>query len=653
MTAYDAAASARRLEPRPRSITAWLLAAALALSAGCTGSANDPKPSPPDGTAAAGGAVIERFAAAWGEPTPSVATFRGIVDAPGLAARDISAHVAELGIASTEVVPTGDLDCDDDSCREHAEVTHSLAGVGDWTYTTLIKSQLNQGQWLVTWSAGTFHPDVTETTTLTRRRMLPPRAPILDRNGAALTPEREIVRVGVVAGKERPATYRRLQGVLDLDPASLRERVTAAKPGWFVSVIDLRRRDYAPVRADLLRIPGISVDSASRALAPTAEWGRAILGTVGVATEEALDNAGPLALSSDEVGLSGLQYAYQERLAGTPGVSIDLVEKSSGSVLNQVLSRRAKPGEPLETTLDLQVQNAAEQAVSGAPDTTAVVLVKASTGEVLAAANGPGPTSYNTAFVGRYAPGSTFKTVSAAALLQSGRVTLNTPVQCPDTTVVGGKSFKNYERGITGRRPTFADAYAASCNTTVVEYADDLTGEQLAETGTVFGFGEPWDLGIDGFGGDVPADSDLVTRAADMIGQGKVLASPLMMAMVAAAVDSGVSRTPTLLPGEQPGRRLQELDAGVVTDLQTMMRQVVTDGTGRTVDLRGLPVYAKTGTAEFDRADGSGTGTNAWMIGYRGDIAFAVLVENGSSGAHDAAPVVRGVLRALPERAYR
>ena len=80
--------------------------------------------------------------------------------------------------------------------------------------------------------------------------------------------------------------------------------------------------------------------------------------------------------------------------------------------------KRTKRGEPLETTLDLRAQNAAERAVSDAKDTTAVVLVKASTGEVLAAANAPGPTSYNTAFIGHYAPGSTFKMVSSDALHQ-------------------------------------------------------------------------------------------------------------------------------------------------------------------------------------------------------------------------------------------
>jgi cell division protein FtsI/penicillin-binding protein 2 len=124
-----------------------------------------------------------------------------------------------------------------------------------------------------------------------------------------------------------------------------------------------------------------------------------------------------------------------------------------------------------------------------------------------------------------------------------------------------------------------------------------------------------------------------------------------MMAMVAAGVDSGVSRTPTLLPGEKPGTRLEELDPKTISDLQRMMRLVVTDGTGSAVDLPGLPVHAKTGTAEFET--GKGTGTNAWMIGYRGDVAFAVFVANGTSGAHDAAPIVDAVLSQLPKDLYR
>jgi cell division protein FtsI/penicillin-binding protein 2 len=623
------------------------LTTALLTATACTG--GSPSPSSDSDTGVDGGDVIRSFAAAW--PAADAAAFRGIVDQPAVAAHDIAAHVAELEITNTQVTLVDDLDCGGSTCTEHARVTQDLAGLEPWTYQTLITAQLNQGQWLVEWSPSTFHPDLTEVTTFVGHRTLPPRAPIVDRSGIALTPERAIVRIGVVPKKVRKATYQDLTDILSIDPDSLRDRVSAAQPDWFVPVIDLRRIDYLPLREDLLAVPGIVIDSGTRALAPTAEWGRAVLGTVGPATEESLKNAGDLALPTDEVGASGLQYAFQSQLAGRPGVTIDLVEKSSGDVINQILSRRPQVGKPLQTSLDIGVQNAAEKAVSRATDTTALVVVKASTGEVLATANAPGPTSYNTAFLGHYAPGSTFKVVSAATLLATGVVTPRTHVTCPDTTVVDGKQFKNYERAIAPPNPTFAQAFAASCNTTMVQHANRISGAQLAQTATEFGFGADWSLGLDAFSGSAPADTDLVTRAADMIGQGKVEASPLGMAMVAAAVDSGVARIPTLLPGEAPGLRIGPIEPKVDTDLQRMMRLVVTHGTGQVVNLPGLPVFAKTGTAEY--AKGNGTATNAWMIGYRGDVAFAVLVENGTSGAHDAAPIVSSLLADLPPGIYR
>ncbi|MBA2558692.1 MAG: hypothetical protein H0V07_02185, partial [Propionibacteriales bacterium] len=444
---------------------------ALSMSA-CTGGSDNP--GRPD-EATAGGAVIRRFADAW--PDPEVANLRGVVDQPKAAANEIATHVAELSISGTRVTLLDDLSCSGESCRQHATVTHQLAGSGRWSYQTLISSGLDRGRWLVQWSPGTFNPDLTQLTTLVRRRTLPPRAPILDRSGVALTPERAIVRIGVQPDSVRAATYSGLTELPDIDIAALQDRVKAAQPRWFVPVIDLRRAAYIPLRDRLQQVPGVVIDTAKRALAPTVEWGRAVLGTVGPATSDSLTHAGPKVLPTDEVGVSGLQLAQQRTLAGKPGLTVDLVEKTSGDVLNHVLSRPPQPGQPLATTLDIRAQNVAEETVAAATDTTAVVVVKASTGEILAAANAPGPTSYNTAFVGRYAPGSTFKVVSAAALLDRGVVTPRRPVECPDTTVVDGKRFKNYEAGITGPNPTFADAFAASCNTTMVDFADDLSGK--------------------------------------------------------------------------------------------------------------------------------------------------------------------------------
>jgi cell division protein FtsI/penicillin-binding protein 2 len=645
-----AVASRRYGDPVKPLTTAVMGGLSALLLAACTGGSGSPTPGVDTPASAQAAAVIARFASVW--PTHSVPKFADLVDRPAAAASDIKTHMKELEVSSMSVAPSGELDCGDRQCREAAKVSAELAGAGNWSYVTQITAQRRHAKWLVQWTPGTFHPDLTPVTTFVRHRTLPARAPLLDRNGVALTPERAIVRIGVVPRQVRRVTYTRLADLLPVDIVSLRERVTAAQPDWFVPVIDLRAADYQPLRARLSQVPGLIVDQARRALAPSPEWGQAVLGTVGPATTETLKHAGPYALSSDEIGTSGLQLAYQQRLAGRPGIAIDLVEKgATGRLVNTVLNRRPRRGEPLETSLDLAAQNAAEHAVAHATQTTALVAVKASTGEILAAANAPGPTTYNAAFVGRYAPGSTFKTVTAAALLGQDVVASNTPVRCPDSITVGGKVFTNYAVGILPGNPTFADAFAASCNTAFVSFAKHVTGDELATTAQQFGLGAPWDIGLDAYSGSVPADSDLVTRAADMIGQGHVEASPLAMAMVAAAADSGVARTPTLLPGLLPGSRLDELNSSVVKSLQTLMRMTVTSGTASLVDLPGLPVYAKTGTAEYDV--GGSIGTNAWLIGYRGDLAFAVLVENGESGGHDAAPLAAAFLTSLPKRIYQ
>jgi cell division protein FtsI/penicillin-binding protein 2 len=253
--------------------------------------------------------------------------------------------------------------------------------------------------------------------------------------------------------------------------------------------------------------------------------------------------------------------------------------------------------------------------------------------------------------LGQYPPGSTFKVVSAAALLEAGVVDVGDRVPCPDALSVNGKTFTNYEPGLLPGGGTFAQAFAESCNTTMVGFAERLGSAALPDMAKRLGVGLAWDLGLEAYSGQVPMASDVVQRAAAMIGQGEVLDSPLGMAMVAAAVASGQPTTPTLLPAEQPGRPVgQPLPSALVRQLRTLMRAVVTSGTGSALDLSGAPVYAKTGTAEYGSAP---TRTHAWLIGFRGDLAFAVLVENGESGGQDAAPVVAAFLDGLPARAHR
>jgi cell division protein FtsI/penicillin-binding protein 2 len=202
---------------------------------------------------------------------------------------------------------------------------------------------------------------------------------------------------------------------------------------------------------------------------------------------------------------------------------------------------------------------------------------------------------------------------------------------------VGGKRFKNAYGGSRPDGP-FREAFAHSCNTTIVERAEGLSDDALRDVAERFGVGATWRLGLPAFSGSVPPPRDLVEKAASMIGQGRVEVSVLGMAMVAAAVASGQPRVPVLLPEDAPGGPVGEpLPERLHHDLRALMRAVVEIGSARQLDLIGDPVHAKTGTAEYGTANPPRT--HAWMIGFRGDIAFAIVIEGGGAGGRDAGPV--------------
>ncbi len=626
--------------PRRRPFVVALAAVLALVVSACTGgdsSDGDDRDDGADPATTAAAALAEAWSALDAD------AFGTATDQPGAATDALAAMADELSVTTASVQPQGDATCSEQSCTQQLAVALELAGIGTWDYDTEVTVDVADDP-VVRWDPSVLHPRLTDDTTFERARRLPTRASIVDREGFVLTRPRPAFRIGVVPGKARPSSYPRLAALLGVDGDALRERAAAAEPDWFVDVITYRLEDYRPIRQRLFRIPGVSVDFLRLPLAPTSSWGRAVLGSVSPATEESLDGASDLALDTDLVGSSGLQAAYEQQLAGTPGGVVSLVDAQSGASQGNLWRSQPVPGEELHTTLSYDVQQAGEAAVAGQRQTTVLVAVDARTGEVLADVNGPEVTSYDTGLVGQYPPGSSFKPVSTAALIAAGQ-RVDQQVACPSTTVVDGKRFKNYEFTSLPPGATFADAIAASCNTTVVDRAGELGDTDLTETAAQFGIGAEWDLPLPAYSGSVPKAQSLVDRAASMIGQGRVLTSPLGMALVAAAVSSGQAHTPSLVEGER-GEEVGTLPPSTVRDLQRIMRLVVTEGTAST--LRGLPgeVAAKTGTAEYGTA--TPPRTHGWMIGYRGNLAFACLVVDGAGGNAAAGPVVREFLQRAP-----
>ncbi len=455
----------------------------------------------------------------------------------------------------------------DGRARVPYTMTLTLRGLGDWSYTaTLPMQRVGDGdtsRWVVRWSPAVVHPKLTAETRFGRSRSLPARAAILDRDGQALMTERPVVDIGIEPRRlTAPQRAYRALADLDVDPAKLEARVRAAKPDHFVPAITLRREQFAKDEDALRAIPGLVFRDETRTLAPTPTYGRAVLGSVREATAETLAKAGPLAAATDYLGASGLQLAFQDELAGRPSGEVHLLNRATTEVVEVLHSFDGVEGTPLRTTLDRDLQAAAERALAGATKPAALVAVRPSTGEVLAAANAPADSAFDRALVGQYPPGSTFKVVSASALFRDG-LKPNDVVACPPSVTVDGKRFKNYDDlGSLGRVP-FSRDFAMSCNTAFINATQRLEPDAISQTAALFGIGAEWDLGVGSFSGSVPAAESDVDKAASAIGQGKVLMSPLAMAVVAAAIQSGTPRSPSLVSQGEAGNKLEPLPKDV------------------------------------------------------------------------------------------
>ncbi|MFC7593328.1 penicillin-binding transpeptidase domain-containing protein [Nonomuraea antimicrobica] len=312
-----------------------------------------------------------------------------------------------------------------------------------------------------------------------------------------------------------------------------------------------------------------------------------------------------------------------------------LVSKAPGRPDRQLMTRVPEP-DVERTTLSRPVQAAAARALDGVEDST-IIVIRPSTGEILALADRL-KDNYS-AVRDFFPPGSIFKTITAAALLKKG-LDPAAQVACPGTYQIPlHRPFQNDDETLDRGLITFTDAFAHSCNTSFVEQATTrLTGQDLRETADEWGFGRAIATGIGGACGDVPDTADLDMLAADAIGQGQVITTPLCMAALAAAVESGTWRSPRLLSEEQV-RRIDgtphedvRMDEGTVAVLRNMMAAVVDYGTASGA---GLPddVSGKTGTAEV----GDGT-SHAWFIGYRDDLAFCVFVRHGDRAGRPRPP---------------
>jgi cell division protein FtsI/penicillin-binding protein 2 len=328
---------------------------------------------------------------------------------------------------------------------------------------------------------------------------------------------------------------------------------------------------------------------------------------------------------------------------GTPGIET-YIQGSDGAEKKTLYVLRKGTNAKLRTTLDPAMQAAAEKAVSAQKDAAGVSALDTETGDILAVAFNP-PYGTDHAMGDPEAPGSTFKIVTATALLNAG-LTPSTPSPCHS-----GDNYK-YGKPYTNVSPDNPDAtlqwdFEQSCNTGFIKLADNITPTTLPDTAQkYYGLGTDWYVGTTTRDASVPGGTgDEMT--SEMIGQGQVQMTTLNMASVSATVREGEFHQPTILQDTGVIEKRADipttpLPEGVKEDLQQMMHGTATEGTATTA-MSGLSgkIGAKTGSAEAASVQ-----PNGWFTAYRDHVSAAAIVLQGGHGGDSAGPIVASVLGA-------
>ncbi|MDQ0823455.1 hypothetical protein QFZ79_001201 [Arthrobacter sp. V4I6] len=560
-------------------------------------------------------------------------------------------------------------------------------GPEEWTYTVDAQFKKSGDKWLTVWNPAMLVPELAEGEVLSMSAESPQRAAILGAGDVPLVAYRPVVNVGIdkplLGGADAADAATRLAQLVGVDPAAYAQQVAASGPQAFVAAITLRADGRTITDEQIAAIPGGRAIPDSLPLAPTRTFARALLGTAAAASAEQIEASNGALKPGDTTGAGGLQQQYDAQLRGTDSTVIRAQKagltaeelKASPDPRRILFQVQGKPGTPLQTTLDVNLQQLAEDVLAKVGPASAIVALRPSTGAVLAAASGPGSNGYDTAMLGQYAPGSIFKMVDALAMIRNG-MTPDSQIECPETLTVDGRTFKNaegYPASSLGS-VSLRDAFAHSCNTAFINARDGVSQAQLESAATSLGVAvEAPALGTAAFLGSVPGEATGTEHAASMIGQGKVLLSPLSAAVMAGSVAKGAPVSPQLVvnpnaggadpaatpapspptagstptvsaepPAKTTGTPVTAAEAASLAD---MMRAVVTSGhAGFLAEVPGAPVGAKTGTAEFGRDDPPKT--HAWIVAVQGDLAVAVFVEDGGLGATTSGPLLKEFLTA-------
>ena len=531
---------------------------------------------------------------------------------------------------------------------------------------------------------GTYHRHLVDKNRISLVPSPADRGNILDRNGKLLAANRLARSVYLSPREETKAqwaetatTLGRILNVPRDEILAKLEQVGYHAPAPVRISRDMTLSAFVALAEKHNQFPGLEIRGESNRAYPNGDLAAHVLGYIREATADDLKQNPDYPMGM-LVGQMGIERIVNASLQGVWGGQL-LEVNAAGQVVKSLGMKPSQAGAPMQLTLDLELQKTAEKAL--AKRRGAVVVLDVKTGEVLVLASGPtfDPNlftrrisqadwkqlqSQNQPFLNRalqgYPPGSTFKVVTAAAGIQSGKFSPDSTLATFAALNLGGHLFHEHGEGygVIG----FREAFAYSSNTFFYQVGLAAGPEQIAKWAHRLGIGTTDNMGLEGGNhGSVPTPAekeklykepwyggDTVSMA---IGQGLVQVTPLEMAvMVSAIVNGGKRVKPHLLLEQTDSPQFQStatgLDPGTIDIIKAGLIAVVQQGTATQLNDGSIPLTGgKTGTAEVP-----GQPDNALFVGFgpasSPKIAVAVVVENGGFGAVSAVPIAHEIYKA-------
>ncbi len=533
-------------------------------------------------------------------------------------------------------------------------------------------------------------------------RLQPYRGNILDRAGRLIAGVEPSFNIGIVLKdvKNVEKLLANLTPLLDEDPTNIRMRLIAnKKQASYLPIIVKRNatwQEVAKVEARLYELPGVRVEVAPSRQYPNGTVAPHLLGYLGeISLRQLKDKRFSHAIAGDLVGKSGIELQYEQTLAGKSGYKMIEVD-AKGSLVRVLKVKSPEPGHDIQLSLDLDLQLAAEEALS--EKVGAVVALDPRNGKILAMASSPkfDPKLFasglskqqwkelndplytplvNKAIQGQYSPGSTFKIVVAAAALNEHVISLMDTFFCNGSYKLGRRRFRCWKRGGHGQTNLYK-ALVQSCDVYFYNVGLKLGVDRISKYAFGFGLGKKTNINLQGEkSGFVPTRKWKLRRFKEpwqkgetlnySIGQGFILVTPIQLArMIAAVANNGKLYRPEYILNEEPElQKRLPVKTSVLKALIPALKGVISDkhGTAKLCRIKGLEIAGKTGTAQVVRQKKRDESEKmAWRFRDHAlfvafapikdpQIAVAVVIEHGGHGGSAAAPVAKAII----ERWYK